>query len=67
MERLTERQQEYLWRLSKMTRPWDAFGPEKAMLNKLLKRGLARWHSGYPSGFTITPAGRAALHPEREG
>ena len=32
-----------------------------SMRRSLIRRGLVRWQEDYPSGWVITPAGRAAL------
>lgn len=59
--KLTDTQRSYLADLAKLNRPIAWTGPNKAMGNKLVKMGLALYREGYPHGFAITEAGKAAL------
>lgn len=47
---------------SKMPRMWTH--RRKAIGNKFIKLGFATYNFGYPTGFVITAAGRAALSDE---
>jgi hypothetical protein len=58
---LTARQREYLEELAKLTQPVRWTGPNKAMGNKLVSIGAARYRVGYPIGFEITPFGRSLI------
>lgn len=68
--KLTKAQMSYLQMLDKHSRPgspWDARGPCRAMCNKLVRLGLAAERFGYPTGYYITDAGRAALSDDKGG
>lgn len=59
--KLTKRECETLKLLARCKHPQPWIGPMKAMANKLVKKGLAEYRHGYPHGYVITEAGRAAL------
>lgn len=58
---LTKREKETLKLLARCQHPQPWTGPMKAMGNKLAKKWMADFKSGYPHGFVITDAGRSAL------
>lgn len=65
MSKLTKAQREVLMTLSCCTMPWDAkHGTSRIMLGKLERMGLAEMKHGYPVGWVITHAGRAALEAQ---
>jgi len=66
MPKLTPSELFWLKDLSTAERPRDWTRHLKATGNKLVRLGLAEYSLGYPIGFVITPAGRAALEAQDE-
>jgi len=65
MVKLTKAQRETLIVLDCCTGPWNAMnGRNRRNLRALERQGYATYHVGYPLGFVITDAGRAALAEE---
>lgn len=62
--KLTMNQRSALAALFCCTAPWDSQDrSNRLILAALARQGLAERKTGYPVGWVITPAGRAALEP----
>ena len=60
--KLTKAQAYALVDLSELRQPWlPASRSVKMVCRALERKGFASYQYGYPIGFSITPAGRAAL------
>ncbi len=62
MAELTKAKREILTALNNCTAPWwPVSSRNKSMLTRIEKKGWAARSHGYPVGWIITTAGRAAL------
>lgn len=66
-KKLTSNQSVVLQKLSVVPRPWDPTGRSNQLILAALGRlGMAQRRYGFPAGWEITDAGRAAL-AQKEG